>query len=453
MARSLISAANENPIHYQGVSETPSVTMQITRLDPNPENSKEFDPRIAETINMIRDLGVEVVLGERDDSVISNSLLPKPIPTQYQNLEPSLRLNLDLSILVALVSDLTHSPLPTSAEDADARFTPSEVYLEWKKARLEAGLGNGGQSEVVDLESLARPSRALANQALQEMVKGLFQEIYDRLSSLQSSDSDPGTLPPVEFWTTPEAQERCLRIVSKIGGPSEKRRAQAMFYPSTSEAESLEDAEELFWRDSRYPCKFIPLLPIRLLPSSEPPTNQQVSAPSSSFGDHSSHTHRLSPFFPALAHTCRSILAQEVIPDPRTLRVSPSLSPSVTAGAKLIPNHTADENDEEEIQRATVTKANPRLTAHTVQSMLWGAVNGWTTLTANRTSVKAILREIKGPRFGSRWELQKVEASLDKSNGVEGLEKNGSSGGEIAALWVVDPRSLAEGMRFDFGMS
>ena len=88
-----------------------------------------------------------------------------------------------------------------------------------------------------------------------------------------------------------------------------------------------------------------------------------------------------------------------------------------------------------------------------LECVLWGAGNGWTTLTANRTSVKAILREIKGPRFGSRWELQKVEASLEKSNGVEGLEKNGSSGGEIAALWVVDPRSLAEGMRFDFGMS
>ena len=55
-----------------------------------------------------------------------------------------------------------------------------------------------------------------------------------------------------------------------------------------------------------------------------------------------------------------------------------------------------------EIERATVTKANPRLMVHTVQSMEWGAELGWTTVIAHRASVKAILRELKLARVAGR---------------------------------------------------
>jgi hypothetical protein len=100
-----------------------------------------------------------------------------------------------------------------------------------------------------------------------------------------------------------------------------------------------------------------------------------------------------------------------------------------------------------------VVKANPRLTAHTVQSMHWGAYLGWTTLTANRTSVKAILREMKAARVSGR--LAGVDLHLEQPRGSGG--ENGDSGGDTsngdegssagwAAFWVVDPRSLAEGM-------
>ena len=110
-----------------------------------------------------------------------------------------------------------------------------------------------------------------------------------------------------------------------------------------------------------------------------------------------------------------------------------------------------------EIQRATVLKANPRLTAHTIQSMHWGAYLGWTTLTANRTSVKAILREMKAARVSGR--LAGVDLHLEQPRGSRGgsiLDGDGDSGGDNdeglgesagwAAFWVVDPRSLAEGM-------
>jgi hypothetical protein len=65
--------------------------------------------------------------------------------------------------------------------------------------------------------------------------------------------------------------------------------------------------------------------------------------------------------------------------------------------------------------------------------MLWGAKVGWTTLTANRSSVKAILREIVSNR--SDW----------RSIGKE----RATNPDAIAAFWVCDPRSLGEQMRSD----
>lgn len=64
--------------------------------------------------------------------------------------------------------------------------------------------------------------------------------------------------------------------------------------------------------------------------------------------------------------------------------------------------------------------------------MEWGAELGWTTLTANRTSVKAILRELKAARVAGRLGGNDRPEDLNDHN--------------FAAIWIVDPRSLAEGM-------
>ena len=81
--------------------------------------------------------------------------------------------------------------------------------------------------------------------------------------------------------------------------------------------------------------------------------------------------------------------------------------------------------------------------------MHWGAYLGWTTLTANRTSVKAILREMKTARVSGRLvgvdlHLEQPSGSGDGDSGDDNDEGGGSAG--WAAFWVVDPRSLAEGM-------
>ena len=78
------------------------------------------------------------------------------------------------------------------------------------------------------------------------------------------------------------------------------------------------------------------------------------------------------------------------------------------------------------------------------RSLLWGAARGWTTLTANKTSIKAILKEMKSARSGVLWDRSDMVGEC--GGGVPG-----PGGHETAAIWMVDPRSLAEGMRADFG--
>jgi hypothetical protein len=427
MGRSLLAAAKVNPM--EGSSEIPRVTLRLTRLDPSPNNVKENDPRISQTMQCLRDMGVTVELGERQQEELPAPLIVTPSPPGPPvPLEPTLHINLDLSVLIALISDLTHSPLPKTLEEANTRFVPPRAYREWKKKKnglfakkkttskaivTEPADSEGMDVDIGDIPSdLAKHSSALANQLLQEMGKGLLQEIHDKISMLALATSGAAK---VKFWTTIEARDRCLRIISKIGGTNEKRRAHAIFHSVSSilpDAFSPVRAEEVYWEDSRYPFQFLSLFPINLFPSSEPEPDATLVL--------EARRSPLPQFLQTLVKTCKDILALETIAMPETL---------------VINGFGADSHDE--IQRAVVTKANPRLTAHTVQSLLWGAELGWTTLTANKTSVKAILREIK---------LARVAGRLDGLVEGGGVAETESYEDNKAAIWIVDPRSLAESM-------
>ncbi|KAL6309419.1 hypothetical protein BKA93DRAFT_723582 [Sparassis latifolia] len=458
MGRALLAAAKKNPI--AGTPEIPHVTMRLTRLEISPAKEKEHDPRIAQTIQVLRDMGIDVQLGERDKSILPTVSEPLP-PSVPPPLEPTTRINLDLSTLIALVSDITHSPLPLSVEEANARFVPSPEYREWKRKRLETVKGSAAaELESTDLEDgPGRHSQALINQALQEMGKGLLQEIHDQLAALASSSGkhlsqsptvslQPSSIPTVEFWTTREARDRCLKIVlSKIGGPNEKRRAQALFPDTASLPMAADEAIDAYWLHSRYSRAFIPLLPIRVFSSSEP--DQDLTAQSNGKGE---NTLQISPFFSLLAWTCRDVLAQETIPLPGAASSPHTPDDGDMAGEPASAADELEDDDDGEIQRAVVTRANSRLTAHTVQSLLWGAVRGWTTLTANKSSVKAILREMKAARGTQRqgWEHEvHTDGGSQASQDGEGHAGDGEVVAEKAALWLVDPRSLAEGMRSD----
>jgi hypothetical protein len=142
--------------------------------------------------------------------------------------------------------------------------------------------------------------------------------------------------------------------------------------------------------------RFLSLLPVRVYASDIPLNRIPLN--------HEPRCFSPSPFLTQLSTTCRDILAKEQMEHKR----------SVTEARRT---------------RAVPMKVNSRLTSHTVQSLLWGAQLGYTTLTANRTSVRAILKEM-----------------VTRTKGV--LNDNGNIRSDhTAAIWLVDPRSLAEGLR------
>ncbi|KAH7925327.1 hypothetical protein BV22DRAFT_1046828 [Leucogyrophana mollusca] len=419
MGRALLSTAKDNPISTSG--DIPQVTMRLTRLDPSPANEagEEIDSRIAKTVSCLRDMGIDVQLGEREDNQLL-SMAPQPSPIPFR---PTRHINLDLSSLIALVSDITHSALPTTSDEARIRFIPSQKYLEWKKERVRllgtkgehSSLTESGASET--WADSGKHSRALSNQALQEMQKGLLQDMHDRLAAHYPS------LQGVEFWTTQEARHRCLQIVSKIGGQQERKRADALLSSHIcSQQPPLHSAEEQYWEHSRYPRGFLPLIPIQLFSSTEADEFPLPRRPS--------ETPTSSPFFELVAQTCRIVLSH----DAATLRAFCTVQPRLEQTSDGAP-YVISSSTEQDIPPATVTSANPKLTVHTIQSMLWGASYGWTTLTANRSSVKALLKEAK------------IEETFTYNR--ERVGKGRDGGSENAAIWMVEPRSLAEGMRSD----
>jgi len=291
------------------------------------------------------------------------------------------------------VSDLTHSPLPSSVEEATARFLPPQRYREWKpqdRLAVDAPESIGGTSQ-----DIVKHSRALTTHMLQEMGKGLLQEIHDKIANL------PG---PVEFWTSEEARERCMRIVTRIGGEREVHRAEALFPPNPL---SAAEAEALFWQGSRYPRNFIPLLPIRLYPA--PPLPPVEGAP---------EPH--SRFFRSMTKVCQDFLAQDAVQAPASASNGRNHPPRNEGGEPTVDGDP---------QQTAGAKINSRLSPHAVKSMLRGAELGWTTLTTTKSSVKALLREIKAARLAGRL-VEDVEGDSQTVHDT------------AAAIWIVDPRNL-----------
>jgi hypothetical protein len=273
--------------------------------------------------------------------------------------------NLDLSLLIALVTDITHSPLPESREAAETRFRPQTERSS--KRRLEKNPGTS--------EDAMEHCHALIEQASHEMEHGLVQTIRARFHNHPQEDK-------LQFWTTEEARDRFITIVNKIGGPEERLRAHALFFSDNPDA---------FWEGSRITQDQRPnLLRIRIFPTELPPPS---AAPARTFHQQ-------------LAATCRSILTR---PSRQEVRAE-------EPGSKL----------------PAPTRFAARLSAHTVQSLLWGAEKEMVTLTSNKTSVRLLLREMRG-------------YTLPSVDDQEGVAKEAIP----MALWIMEPRSLSQGMRND----
>ncbi|KAI6128186.1 hypothetical protein EDD16DRAFT_177315 [Pisolithus croceorrhizus] len=446
MARELLAAAAANPLPISG--HIPQVTLRLTRLNPTlvSDSVVETDPRIARTVTILRDMGIDVQLGERSEVLPDNCH-----EVQQIELEPTSNINLDLSALIALVSDITHAPLPRSPDEVGARFK------HWKLSNEDMSTGrtlktasNHDNNETYDTAHCTgrrsteenEQTRALSRQATQEMRKGLLQDMYERLSSLGRHtpnavqpgvpdvfSGSPTTRAPgmsnVKFWTTQEARQRCLQIVAKIGGPRERRRAHALLAvhdcSRPSEAEERRNkaaAEAAYWGDSRYPLGYLPLTPVHVLSS--------CHAVACESGDGSIRAERISspsssPYFSSLSAACANLLVYNT--DFQSCAQRPIIP------KKDLPDLSIDSL----VDVPPPTLINSKLTAHTVESMYAGASRGWTTLTANRTSVRMVLKEID----------KRGDFSVSQHS------SNDTTATSPAVIWLVEPRSLAEGMRVD----
>ncbi|KAI9446081.1 hypothetical protein H4582DRAFT_2163561 [Lactarius indigo] len=393
MGHALLAAARHNPV--LDTNKPPEVVLRLTRIDPDEINECENDPRIALTIELLRKMGLSIKLGERGPITQLMDLASTLRPPTFV---PTHRVNLELSVLIALVSDLSHAPLPDTIDAAHMRLIPSAEYVERKRSRLRAKKSGSNDDTNTIEEEVGPTQRPLSEQLLQEMRKGILQEIHERLLGYLGEANGDAPL-PVEFWTTATARDRFLRIVAKNGGPDEKRRARALFHTDDDSSVSLNERVAQYWANSRHAPAFLPLLPIRVFSSLEP-TSVETSRPHAGF-------------FSALEETCRALL---------------------TSGTVTAPLPEAANDGE--LQRATVMRPNERLTVHTVQSILYGAVRGWTTITANRARVKAILREVTARGYGAK-----------------GRQSPDGGEGRHAALWVVDTRNLAQKMRSDISVA
>lgn len=430
---------------------SPRILLRLTRMT----GQETQDPRIGQTYECLHKMGVDVEFGETPQSAVSPQRPPHLLATP--------KLNLDLSLLIALISDISHAPLPADETDAECRFKP--IDKTWKR-QVDPTTGQVtvkrlGEGELGPEEH----SKALTYQLKQEMRLGLVDELNDKI--LESCRAWRVPVEQVEFWTTAEARRRCRDIVAKIGGEQERLREQRLF---------AGDGD--FWQGSRHAGDDKPLnrfLSVQILPEDD-------LAPS--------YMPRIRPntFRGRLTETCTRLLS---VPIEKGASVTAeflglSLDSPASSDAE-VPNRTKPAPHRGGQRRRGTPLADTYLrvpTAHTIRSMLQGAKRGMTTVTANRMSVKQILRamgplealdeneNVVNPTDDSITEAMfyvmepKTLGELKRSdieNGVEpeaeaAAEAEGTNGTVAdqepvatgsGAFWVLEPRSLGEELRSD----
>lgn len=333
--------------------------------------------------NQRRYLPSSVSLGETQDYVQTITPLPQLLdPPLVKSPSLTTTLNLDLSALVALVSQITHLPLAefTTVEDADKRF----LKHHWKTGASLSG--QTGFDEDDDSNSHkyqgSQHNRALKDQLRREMTDDSFLEAI--LTSLQDGQK-------MNLVCTKEAKEKFIEILSLVGGPTEQRRAKHLFDVS---------GQEEFWRGSKWEHNqrarekiILPVQSVEFSPASEMSDSIDISTEDE---------------FQRLAKkSIRMGLCELAEP----------AGHAISTGGSSSSNNTGTG-----IQRQT---------SHTLASILYGLSHNCTTLTTNIASIKWLARDI------SRQELLEGRAK-----GY--IESRWTASSASAVLFY--PRSLAEKM-------
>jgi hypothetical protein len=378
------------------------------------------DRRIQETYACIREMGIQLRFGESVQRIVSAG---KPFEDDKPVLIATTKLNLDLSLLIALVSDITHAVLPLNEADADERFKP--MPRAWKRQALASKAR--GSDEELDLGA-EEHFRALAGQVKEEMRSALVDDLRSRLRASASSSGVSGA--EAELWTTEEAKRRCKVIVDKIGGPSEKRRCEEMFKTGPND----------FWSGSRHAVDADTLSELHVKVFEE---NEEGYAPVVTSAE-------TNTFRRALQDTCEILV---------------NLGSDKVASVPLSTLPFAFDKDEPRRAPSKKSRAGEAQkihipTSHTSRSLLEGTKRGMTTVTANRMSIKQSIRAMgrldgltdDKDEHASIWVVEPKTLSEQKRSDLtdeqSGRSRNPSAlYTSDAVVWVVEPRSLAETMR------
>lgn len=233
---SIVRSAREMLFAAQGQSSSPPKTLEIvcTRLEApkvplysvprttepaywTASEEQRFEWRLALITHTLRQLGLRVRFGTSDVPCISLPLPPAPVV-----LAPTLTLNLDVSALLGLASDVSHC---------------------------------GSSLDVCDSSS-ARP---LTSQIAAETGTGLLEMLAAAYPGVRARD--------VGLVTTPECAAKFRAIVQAVGSPTECARAEALVpeIPHTQQT-----AYNMFWASTRLvphanTVQRILALPVRIL--------------------------------------------------------------------------------------------------------------------------------------------------------------------------------------------
>ncbi|WVQ95624.1 hypothetical protein IAU59_002722 [Kwoniella sp. CBS 9459] len=393
-ASSLVKAAKSYP-RIPGFPP-PRLKYVLNRLEENPEGGYA-DPRVHETFEIIRGMGVDLVL--------ASDVQPVPKRIKQPTFKPTKKILLDLSVVVALCCDSTHQPLPQSPEELEARF---------RALRLTP------QGEV-ELSPHIPVTKDLRDQLDWEMRHPLIQEMQERLTPLvlpqANAAEDPGVQAEageIEFWVTDEVKNRLPAIADIIGGDEEKARASKLFNGGD------------FWEGSRWKGKegILGDMKVHVLPpevdGSGPITTSETCS------------RAIPPFKKGFTSICRSML--ELV----ELQSSTASLPPQPPG----PKPTKRNKGRRRRQAPTgITIASRLPSAHTLRTFLVGFDKGWTVLTNNRGAVGKVIREMRiGEGLGYGEHITEPEFEAE----AEGSSRNRE--GEVC-VWVVNPSSLAEWRR------
>jgi hypothetical protein len=393
---------------------TPKVTLHVTRISLDGE---DMDRRIHRTFEVIRSKGVSVVFGDLS-SVPLDSL---PRPAQPVSLQPSLRICLDPTALMALCSDLLHHPLPASRQDAMKRFfRPTEALCDTPGGRKANGPGRAGEqtgagagykavdgSEDKEWRGQSQNSRELVKNVLEEMEAPLVEEIRDTLESTLGSGET------VEWWTSKEAVVYLTEALGSevlVGEGMEQRRMRRML--------GLEDGD--FWEGSRYAGREGLLRGLRIRTFDDGDAEAGASHATGKL----SHTSPTS-FHRSLAQVARSCISAYFA----------NLSDPSPATHDALPNFLKPQR----IPVPKVAQLSLPFPIVSLQTLARGAEHGMTTLMFGNV----VLRDLFGQ---SRW---KVHGWCQGSYELERAAMEAGDG-VAAAVWMLPYRSLGEGKRVKF---